>query len=91
MKDVFRPRDPLMASIYDVFQETAKHRECHPYEWIERERQAVFKEAVRIAKENDLRVPTIDIIERYESNACGHVDYGKKWAMGIVEWMRGQR
>jgi len=88
--DFFRPtHDSITTELYDTFQDVAKHREYHSNEWIKRERIAVYRKACEIAKRDNLKEPTLNIIERYESNAYGHIDYGKKWAIGIVEWMRG--
>lgn len=89
-KDVFRPtHNPIMTELYDTFQDAADYRDCYPDDWIERERMAVYRKACEIAEREKLKEPTLDVIERYESNACGHVDYGRTWVVGIVEWMRG--
>lgn len=88
-RDIFRPSDPLMQRIYDAFHRKTINRNLFNNDWIQRERETVFNESVAVAKENGLRVPTIDVIEIYENCALGHVDYGKKWVTGIVNWMKG--
>lgn len=88
-KDIFRPTyDPIALEIYDAFQDEAKKRPHEGTEWIENERKAVWETSKRLAKERGLREPTLDIIEQKESYACGHVDYGKQWAVSISEWMQ---
>ena len=88
-RDIFRPHDPLMQRIYDALQRETINRDLSDDDcWIQRERETVFNESVAVAKEHGMRGPTIDVIERYEECALGHVDYGKKWVTGIVNWMK---
>jgi len=88
MKDVFRPHQEPARSIYDAFQEEAEKREGRSIEaWQTAEKKTVWQAARDAAQQRGLRVPTMEEIERAESSACGHVDYGAKWAYGIVEAM----
>lgn len=90
MSDAFRPfTDPAQA-IYDAFQAQAAKRKHYasPEEWIPIERQVVLETATREAERLGLRPPTLDEVRAAERSACGHVDYGSKWAYGVVEVMR---
>lgn len=75
-------------SIYDAFQvEAAKRDRRTLEEWLVAEREAVFRESVQLAKLYSLRPPTIEEVRIAENHACGSVDYGAKWAYGVVEFM----
>ena len=87
MRDVFRPRYQPAQTIYDAFQAEAAHRHGSVEEWIERERLVVWRTARDYAQQHGLRVPTMDQIERAERSACGHVDYGAKWAYRVAEFI----
>ncbi len=87
--DPFRPRHEPARSIYEAFQEEAahrRHREVHV--WIRAERDVVHNTAVRLAPTYDLRPPSIGEVEAAERRARGHIDYGMKWALYVVEAMR---
>ncbi|WP_063801029.1 hypothetical protein, partial [Burkholderia ubonensis] len=51
------------------------------------ERDAVFHESLRQAQKFGLRAPSMDEIVSAERYAMGSIDYGAKWAYGIVEAM----
>lgn len=88
MRDHFRPRNSPAREIYDAFQEESKNRaDRSTIDWILAEREAVWKAARDYALKHKLTVPTIKDIEQAELSACGHTDYGAKWAYGISEIM----
>lgn len=92
MKDFFRPHSDPARLIYDAFQEEAKKRcvsypERGEYGWVEAERRVVWQTARDYAQQHGMRIPTMAEVERAEQNAMGHVDYGSKWAYGVVEAM----
>ena len=86
--NVFRPHFEPARTVYDAFQREAKKR---PHKagnnWIVAERNAVWSAARDYAQQHGLRVPTMAEVEAAENRACGHVDYGSKWAYGVVEKM----
>jgi hypothetical protein len=49
---------------------------------------AVWRAAREYSEKHGLRVPTMEEIERAETSAYGHVDYGAKWAYGVARHMR---
>lgn len=89
MADIFRPqRDPARA-IYDaLLEESTKRSGRTTDEWIEAEREVVWRTARDQAQKLGLRVPTLEEVTRAENSACGHVDYAKKWAYRLEELMR---
>lgn len=91
MRDVFQPREEPARSIYNAFQEEAAKRSGRALEeWLEAERNAVFNEAVRQAQKLvGLSPPTMEDVINAERYASGSVDYGSKWAYGVVMAMRG--
>jgi hypothetical protein len=87
-QDHFRPHHDPARSIYDALQcEAAKRANRSCEDWIILERDAVYREAVSQARLRNLRVPTMDEVERAERGACGHCDYGSQWAFGICDRM----
>lgn len=89
MTDFFQPRAEPARSIYEAFQkEAAMRRGREPEVWIAAERGAVLQEAARQAAKLGLRAPTEQEVMRAEISACGHVDYGSKWALRVAEAMR---
>lgn len=83
--DTFRPTRQPARRIYDAFQDEAQHRdEREGLSWIGLEIDRVHKEACDYARENDLPEPTREQIEVEERQACGHCDYGSKWAYGVA-------
>lgn len=90
--DIFRPkRDPAL-TLYDAFEAEAKHREGRtPAEWMDLEQRAVWTAARDYAQQHELRVPTLAEVRAAESMACGHVDYGAKWAHGVAQFMRAHQ
>ncbi|WP_228757801.1 hypothetical protein [Pseudomonas aeruginosa] len=89
MRDVFQPTTEPARSIYAAFQAEAEKREHRSVEeWMSAEVDAVHREAVHQARTHGLRVPSKEEIERAESYAMGHADYGAKWAYSVVDAMR---
>ena len=87
--DFVRPPHNPARAIYDAFQaEAAKRPGRSVEEWIEAERQAVWRAACAGARERGCRPPTIEEVERCEQYACGSTDYGSKWAYGIAAAVR---
>jgi len=84
--DFFRPRVEPARTIYDAFQDEAKHRVGRTIdEWIQAERIRVWKVSRDYAQQNGLRVPTIGEIEKAEQHAMGHIDYAAKWAYYVAD------
>jgi hypothetical protein len=68
----------------------AEHRRSKPLkQWIADERLAMWSSACDFARQQGLRVPRLDEVELAERLACGHVDYARKWSLGIAEAMFG--
>lgn len=87
--DPFRPRHEPARSIYETFQAEATHRRQREVDvWIRAERDAVHGTAARLAQNYGLRPPSIEEVEEAERRARGHIDYGMKWALYVVEAMR---
>ncbi len=87
--DPFRPRTPAAAAIYDAFQnEAAKRRSSPGLSWVELERTAVHRAACEQARLNGWPEPELQTIEAAERSAKGHIDYGMKWALYVVDSMR---
>ena len=92
MIDIFEPRNEPARSIYRAFQAEAKKRNGRTAdEFITAEREAVINEAASQAQKLGLRAPTLDEVIRAENSACGHCDYGAKWAMRVAEVMTATR
>ncbi|MHA6848766.1 hypothetical protein [Ralstonia syzygii] len=88
MRDVFEPKREPALSIYNAFQAEATKRHGRSVEeWIAAERDAVFRESVHQAQKLELRVPSMEDVMRAERYAVGSVDYGAKWAYGVVRAM----
>lgn len=86
---MFEPHTPEHRHIYQAFQKQAKMRDQLSVEhWIDAERQAVFQAAVEVAGMYNMHAPTLQDVEKAESQAMGHVDYGKKWTIGIIDRMK---
>ena len=87
-RDYFRPHGEPARTLYDAFQAEACNRDgrCER-EWQWEERRAVWFAAIDYAQDHGLQIPTLAEIERIEELACGHVDYGAKWAYGVAEIM----
>lgn len=84
-----RPTHHPARAIFDAFHAEAA---CRPGRsaaiWVQAERVAVWEAAQKEAARLGLNAPTMDEVERAERGACGHFDYGAKWAYGVVEAMR---
>lgn len=89
MSDIFRPNHEPARTIYDAFQDEASKRKDRK-DWIEKERERVWSTARDCAQQYGYKVPTMEEVQRAETLACGHTDYGAKWAYGIVAIMKGQ-
>ncbi len=90
--DIFRPYYEPARTLYDAFQKEASKRGSRSVEeWQSAERLVVWSAARDYAQQNGLHVPTMAEVERVENCACGHVDYGAKWAYGISEIITKQR
>ena len=89
MKDFFRPSIEPARTLYDAFQKEAeKRKERDSEEWILLERLAVWRAARDYAQQHGLGIPLMHVIEEAEQLACGHVDFGAKWAYKISEYMK---
>jgi hypothetical protein len=89
VKDFFRPRTEPARSLYDAFQEEAKKRKGRSFEeWNRAEINAVWYAARDYAQQHGLRIPYLDEVVSEERSACGHIDYGMKWAYGVAAAMR---
>jgi len=89
MLDFFRPHTEPARTLYDAFQAEAEKRpERTCDEWIAKERMAMWHVATSYAQRHGLHMPTLDEVTLAERLACGHVDYGAKWAIGVAEAMR---
>ena len=88
--DIFRPRTEPARTLYDAFHTEAEHRAGRSIEdWITAERKAVWRAARDYAQQFGLQVPTLADVERAESSAKGHCDYGAKWAYYLADVMLG--
>lgn len=81
-----RPRSEPAATIYDAIIDEASHRkERTVEEWQRAEIDRVWREARDWSEAQGLPVLPVEVVERCERQACGHVDYVEKWAYGIRE------
>lgn len=82
--NLFHPHVEPAGAIYDsIIQEAKKRREKECAQWIKDERLNVWTFARDYAQQHGLTVPTMAEIEAEERQACGHVDYAAKWAIGV--------
>jgi hypothetical protein len=89
IRDIFEPSHQPAKSIYDAFQNEAMMRRGRTAaEWTTAEVNRVHIEAVYQAQIHGLRAPTLEEVVAVEKCARGHIDYGAKWAYGVVERMR---
>lgn len=87
--DVFRPKRQPAQAICDAFQKESELRDRRDVdEWVKAERQVVFEEACVQASRMGMICPTLEQVIQAEQSAYGHVDYGAKWAYGVVDAMR---
>ena len=87
--DPFQSRHEPARTIYEAFQAEAAHRRQREVDvWIRAERDVVHSTAAQLASEYGLRSPSIAEVEAAECRARGHIDYGLKWALYVVEAMR---
>lgn len=91
MYDPFEPRHEPARNLYLAFQDEATKRKGRSgEEWVLAERTRVFEEAQRQAALRGWRAPTLEDVAKAERSAMGHVDYGAKWALRLVELMSAQ-
>ena len=91
-RDFLRPRNEPACTLYDAFQAEAEHRDGRALEdWTRMEREAVWRAARDYAQQHGLRVPTLEDVERAETFACGHADYGTTWAFRVADAMQRDR
>jgi hypothetical protein len=57
-------------------------------DWVYFERQTMFDAVNRERRERDLPPVTEEVFSRAESNACGHSDYSRKFALYCAELVR---
>lgn len=89
MVNTFRPAFEPACSIYDALTTEQRHRHDRlTEEWIEAERKAVHRAAIKSARALGLREPTIEDVMVAETLACGHVDYASKFALAVADAMR---
>lgn len=88
---IFRPRSEPERTLYDAFQAEAAKRDGRDFEhWTNAEVNAVHAAAVAAAPAHGLPTPSREDVCKAEIRAQGHVDYGSKWACGVVDAMRQQ-
>lgn len=56
-------------------------------EWSKAEAKAVWTAARDFAQQHGLQVPLLAEVVRVERQACGHSNYGSKWALYVTELM----
>lgn len=84
--DCFRLRWEPARTLHDAVVEESQHRSEHT-DWIERERHRMHQTAICYAQQHGLNVPTLDEVRACERLAEGHVDYMRKWALGVAAIM----
>lgn len=86
MSDIFRPRTEPARRIYNAFQDEAANRKGRSFEvWSRKERDRVWYEAREYALDHNKPIISMEQIEEEERSACGHIDYGYKWASRVAE------
>ena len=70
-----------------AFESEAQHRASREgLEWIELERRVMTLEVLDELRYLGLSpVGVREEVARAEQSACGHIDYGKKWAIGCAD------
>lgn len=90
--DLFRPSNEPARSIYDALTKEAekrKDKDCE--EWIDTERKVVWAVVRDYAQQHNLKVPTIEDIERAENYALGHCDYAAKFAYKVTDLLYNRK
>lgn len=67
--------------------ESAKRKGRDFSDWGPAEAHAVWKTARDFAQQHGLRIPLLAEVVQVEKSACGHSDYGAKWALYVAEKM----
>jgi len=81
---------PLMGQMLAVLERAQERRsEVADLSWIEYERAAMHAAVNAERTRRGLPAVTMDAIARVESNACGHVDYSRKFALYCAELAEG--
>lgn len=75
----------LIREAFLLEAENRKDREIE--DWLEAERQTVWKAATEFAMRCGLRVPLMSEVALGERMAMGHSDYSFKWALYVAEQM----
>jgi len=84
----FEPANEPAKSIYLAFQtETAKREGRVHAEWVEAERAAVYREAIKQAKRLGLRSPTIEEVADAERSSMGSKYYATNWSQQVASVM----
>jgi len=66
--------------------EAAKRDKSPGLEWIDHERRAMTLHVLDEFRYRGLNpVGVREAVQRAEDSACGHSDYGKKWAIGCAD------
>jgi len=86
----FKPKREPAKSIFEAFQRESAKRDTNKSDWIQNERKAVFDAATKYATERGIKLPTMAMVEEAEQYACGHTDYGAKWAYKLAGLMEAQ-
>jgi len=74
--------------ILDAFKGELRKREGRTInDWIIKERTAVHKASIKVAKAYGLNVPSLDDIKKAEEHAIGYKDYARKLAQAVIEEM----
>jgi hypothetical protein len=80
-------REPAK-TIYRAFQDEASKRKGRTVaDWTAAEVNRVYLAAVDESRSLGLRTPTLEEVVAAEQCARGHIDYGAKWAHGVVARM----
>lgn len=87
-RDPYEPVFEPAKSLYRALKAETKNREGRPLNmWIAAERNAIFNEAVRQAKQRKITAPTMETVMKAERLAMGHIDYLTKWSLMVAEIM----
>ncbi|MDY0748992.1 hypothetical protein SNE35_31125 [Paucibacter sp. R3-3] len=70
-----------------LVEEAAKRPGRTVEQWTTAEVNAMWAAARDFAEQHGLRVPLLADVVRVERQACGHCDYGSKWALYVTGLM----
>ena len=75
-------------TLVETLRKEALERRSKPLaQWIEDEPIVMWKRANSFASQRGLRSPSLEEVQSSERMARGHVDYERKWALGIARAM----